>query len=164
MISQFNNLNSLLRALVTSFPLFLLCACTGVPSPNTNLIASSATSAAGGIGGYLIGEAIDSDSEAVKLGGAAVGLIAAQQIYDMTKEGDSQKITEAYEQGKREARTEASNAYWRSVTGADGSEYTTAQNEGKKLHFRQIQYDPHINQGVIYGGSYAPEDMIIRGQ
>lgn len=164
MTLQFKRHFNLLRTLVIGSPLLFLYACSGVPSPNANLIASSATSAAGGIGGYLIGDAIDSDSEAVKLGGAAIGLIAAQQLYDMTKEGDTRKITEAYEQGKREARTEASNAYWRSVTGADGSEYAAAQYEGKKLHFRQIQYDPHVNQGVIYGGSYAPEDMTIRGQ
>ena len=121
---------------------FFLLGCSSTTSPSADLIAS----------------------EAMKLGGAAVGIIAAQQIYEATKEGDSRKIAEAYEQGKREARTEASNAYWRSVTGADGSEYYAAQNEGKKLKFRQIQYDPHVSQGAIYGASYAPEDMTIRGQ
>ena len=125
---------------------FFLLGCSSTTSPSADLIASGATSAIGGVGGYMVGKAIDSDSEAMKLGGAAVGIIAAQQIYEATKEGDSRKIAEAYEQGKREARTEASNAYWRSVTGADGSEYYAAQNEGKKLKFRQIQYDPHVQR------------------
>lgn len=127
------------------------------------MLMGGALTAASGAGGFMIGKAID-DSDEAKLAGTAVGIIAAQQLYEMTKKGDQQKIAEAYEQGKREARTEASNSYWRSVTGADGSEFYAAQQNGKNKHLRQIQYDPHVNQGVIYGGSYAPSEMVIRGQ
>lgn len=128
------------------------------------MLMSGIVTAASGAGGFMVGKAIDKDSDETKLAGTAVGIIAAQQLYEMTKKGDQQKIAEAYEQGKREARTEASNAYWRSVTGADGSEFYASQQDGKNKHLRQIQYDPHVNQGVIYGGSYAPSEMVVRGQ
>lgn len=119
---------------------------------NTASIAPLAISAAGAAGGYLAGGAID-DSEGAKLGGMAVGLIAASQAYEYLEKGDEQKILEAYEQGKREARTEASNAYWRAVTGADGSEYFAEQNKGLKI--RQIQWDTHVTKGVVYGAIYT---------
>ena len=143
--------------------LSLLSGCGSYTAPSSDMLMGGVATAASGAGGFMIGKAID-DSDEAKLAGTAVGLIAAQQLYEMTKKGDQQKIAEAYEQGKREARTEASNSYWRSVTGADGSEFYAAQQDGKNKHLRQIQYDPHVNQGVIYGGSYAPSEMVIRGQ
>lgn len=54
-----------------------------------------------------------------------VGLIATSQAYEYMETGNEQKIMEAYEQGKHEARIEVSNSYWRAVTSADGFEYHT---------------------------------------
>lgn len=144
--------NNILSPLVASMLLIALAGC------NTASIAPLAISAAGAAGGYLAGGAID-DSEGAKLGGMAVGLIAASQAYEYLDKGDGQKILEAYEQGKREARTETSNAYWRAVTGADGSEYNEAADAASNLKYRQIQYDPHATEGVVYGSSYVPKDV-----
>ena len=76
----------------------------------------------------------------------AVGIIAASQAYEYYEHGNDKRIVEAYEQGKREARTEVSNSYWRAVTGADGSEYHAEQNTALKL--RLINRDPHATEGA----------------
>ena len=148
-------------------PFFLLVSvlfsgCTTATFPGDAGLASSMAGGVGAVAGYLIGQEID-DSSTSKLAGGAVGLVLAQQTYEMNKEADKRKVIEAYEQGKREARVEASNAYWRSVTGADGSEYVDITKKTKNQHLRQIQYDPHVSQGVVYGASYAPAEMSIRG-
>lgn len=143
--------------------LLALAACDTASMPTFENSGSSLASGFGGVGGYLVGKAID-NSDTSKIAGTAIGLVAAQQLYQSAENGNKRKIVEAYEQGKREARVEASNAYWRAVTGANGEEYYAARNGGKDIHYRQIQYDPHVSQGVIYGADYAPEDMVIRGQ
>ena len=119
---------------------------------STASFAPLAVSAAGTAGGYLAGGAID-DSEGAKLGGMAVGLIAASQAYEYLDTSDEKKIQEAYEQGRREARREVSNAYWREAIGADGAEYEQSRSEGAKT--RQISRDPHINGGIVYGAEYG---------
>lgn len=115
---------------------------------NTASIAPLAISAAGAAGGYLAGGAI-SDSEGAKIGGMAVGLIAASQAYEYLENNGEKAIREAYEQGKREARTEVSNAYWREAIGADGSEYEKSREQNCKI--RLMKREPHIYKGTIYG-------------
>lgn len=152
-----------LLILVNLLSLICLCGCSTATFPTDAGIASSMIGGVGAVSGYLIGQEID-DSSTSKLMGGAVGMVLAQQAYEMNRDADKRKVVEAYEQGKREARVEASNAYWRSVTGADGSEYMAATDGAKKQHLRQIQYDPHVSQGVVYGATYHPSEMTIRGQ
>ena len=90
-----------------------------------------------------------SDSEGAKIGGMAAGLIAASQAYGYLENNGEKAIREAYEQGKREARTEISNAYWHEAIGADGSEYEKSRKQSCKI--RLIKRKPHIYKGAIYG-------------
>jgi hypothetical protein len=149
--------------LLFSLICILNSGCTTATLPGDAGLASSMIGGVGAVSGYLLGKEID-DSNTSKLAGGAIGLVLAQQAFEMNKEADTRKVVEAYEQGKREARVEASNAYWRAVTGADGHEYVDPTEKTKTIHYRQIQYDPHVSQGVIYGASYSPAEMTIRGQ
>ena len=129
---------------------------------STSSIAPLAIAAAGAAGGYLTGGAID-DSDGAKIAGMAVGLIAASQAYEYLDKSGEQKVLEAYEQGKREARVEASTAYWNAITGADGSEFRATNDSSKKL--RQVDRDPHVTEGVIYGARYiSAEDFQTVGE
>lgn len=148
-----------LKGLTKFIPLMTVMALAGC---NTASVAPLAIATAGAAGGYLAGGAID-DSDGAKIGGMAVGLIAASQAYEYMETGNEQKIVEAYEQGKREARIEVSNSYWRAVTSADGTEYHTAQEGEKKL--RLIDRDPHVTEGIIYGARFIDKNtMQTRGE
>lgn len=107
----------------------------------------------GGVGGAGVGRAI-SDEKWAPAAGAAAGLIGYAAYAELAYPPE-QKVFEAYEQGKREARVEASKEFWVNETDGNGYLYEQLVQDGKKPNnrLRQIQ-EPQFIEGVSYGGIY----------
>lgn len=106
---------------------------------------------AGAASGYLVGEQID-EGTAGRMGGAIVGMVAAQRLNEKMQETRDQQLAEAYQQGKREARLETANEFWREKTYAEGDHPNLKDRESQRT--RQIQHEPRMVEGVNYGASY----------
>jgi hypothetical protein len=125
-------------------------------SSNTAAIAGSILPAVlGGVAGGFAGDALF-DSSGGAIGGTIVGVIAATQIAEQIKRTSQQQISEAYVQGKREARVEAANEFWDERTFADGNHPDIT---GAESQLRQVQYDTRYTESVMYGSSYISTDQ-----
>lgn len=106
-------------------------------------------------GGALLGSQV-SDEKWAPAAGAAAGLLA-YAAYSELSQPSNQKLMEAYEQGKREARTETSREFWINETDGNGV-YFEAQKEANAnpegtVKTRVMQEQRYI-EGVNYGAVY----------
>jgi hypothetical protein len=142
----------ILSALIAS----LGSGCGSTAGDNAASMTNSLLPAAiGGVLGGVGGDAMF-DSTSGAIGGAVVGMIAAAKTAEYLKQDSQQLISEAYEQGRREARVEASNEFWDDRTFADGSHPDIT---GEESTLRQIQYDARFTESVRYGSTYVSTDQ-----
>jgi hypothetical protein len=134
-------------SLVLALTSLVYSGCSSMPGGNpVGYVLSSA-------GGAAVGSSV-SDSKWAPAAGAAAGLIA-YAAYNEIKGPSNQKIYEAYEQGKREARTEVAKEFWINETDGNGVAYEEAKKTGAtgEVSARVMQEQRYI-EGVNYGAVY----------
>jgi hypothetical protein len=106
-----------------------------------------------GAAGYVAGGLIDNNNASKAIGAATAATIYVTAT-EIEKNKKNQGIAEAYEQGRRDGRTEAAKEYWDAVTDANGDLVRNAQKL-KTSGVRQMQYDGRYTEGVNNGGAYV---------
>ena len=137
--------------------LALACVSSGCALSRGPAAALGAGALIGGAVGQSvgIGQAFSgAGNSADAMTGAVIGVVVANEASKAVRTTD-ERLKDAYQQGQRDARVEASAEYWNEATYADGSHPSLQKTKGK---VRQVQSDTRYIEGVKQGAYYVPQE------
>lgn len=137
-----------------------LVGCATSPlDPQTSMpvdFASMTTMALSGAAGGYIGNSIFPGGIGAAAG-TGIGMLGAAMLTDQVSKSMKRQQAEAFEAGKRTARTEVMEQYWYDQTTEYNPEANRASGANQSQGIRptrDLRYDPAVQEGVRYDSSF----------